>query len=260
MAKFLEFLKKNLKWFAVAAIIVLVVSNMVTCSRISGLKSENSRLENNVLAIGDTLKNYKDGKYMTAEMRAMQLKVKELSDSLRMEKGKTPITIVKYITSVRDSFIVETVVLHDTSYVDNVTGISDFGKIFSEEHSVFGKSSRSMRIETPYYVGCEDGMLHADGESTVTLEQDIWIENTVYSDKKGYTYMRVRTDYPGVVFNSGESIVVSDPKSDRSKRKSFGLGIGIQAGYGVAYPGRFCASPYIGIGIGLQWNPKFLQF
>ncbi len=254
------FIKKNLKWFAMAALFILVAVNANTCSRLKKQKDENLRLHNNIIAMNDTLKNYKDGIYNVAEMRALQLRVDELADSLKMERNKKPITIVKYITSVRDSFSAEVKILHDTLYIDNTLDISDVGTIFSTEHSTFGKSSRSIKIETPYYVNCNEGKLYADGESSVVMDQNIWVENVLYSDKKGYTYLKLKTDYPGINFNSGTAIVVSDPKDEMKKRKSFGFGIGLQAGYGIAYNNRFVMSPYIGIGIGLQWNPKFLQF
>lgn len=257
--KICGFVKKNLKWIAVAAVFALVAINMGMCSKIKSEKDENARLHNNILAMGDSLKNYKDGVYNAAEMRALQLRVGELADSLKLERGKKPITIVKYVASVRDSFIVSTVTVRDTEYIDNMK-FADAGVILSSENSVFGKSSRRVSIETPYYVNCDDGKLYADGESSVILEQNIWLDNTVYTDKAGYTYLRLKTDYPGMTFNSGTAIIVSDPKADRKKRKSFGLGIGIQAGYGVAFAGKPVMSPYIGVGIGLQWNPKFLQF
>lgn len=260
LSKIFEFIKYNFKWFVLAAFFVLIAINANTCSRLKKEKDENSRLENNLLALNDTLKNYKDGIYNLAEMRALQFRIDKLADSLKLEKNKKPITIVKYITSVKDSFQVETKIIHDTLYIDNTIPISDAGIILSTEHSLFNKSSRHIKIETPYYVNCDDGKLYANGESSVLLEQDIWIENVLYSDKKGYTYLRLKTDYPGVNFNSGTAIVVSDPKEEMKKRKNFGVGIGLQTGYGVTYNNRFVMSPYIGLGIGLQWNPKCLQF
>lgn len=258
--KILDFLSKNLKWILVFICAILLFTTTRTCSRLSAEKEENSILNNNLLALNDTLKNYKENGMNLAEMRALQLKVSELEDSLRLEKNKTPITIVKYITTVKDTFLVQTIVMHDTTYIDNTLNISDVGVIKSTEHSLFGKSSRRIDIETPYYVNCEDGKLYADGESTVMLEQDIWLENVLYKDKKGYTYLRLKTDYPGVSFNSGTAIVVSDPKSERKSRKQFGIGIGIQAGYGMTHSNGIKMSPYVGIGVGLQWNPRFLQF
>ena len=256
----LDFMTKNLKWILLFACVLLIITNFRTCSRLSDEKKENQRLENNILALNDTLKNYKEGVYNVAEMRALQLRIDELEDSLKLERGKTPITIIKYVASVNDTMSIPIVVVHDTTYVDNGINISDIGYIKSFEQSFFEKSSRKIDIETPYYVNCDDGMLYANGESSVILEQDIWLDNVLYKDKQGYTYIKLRTDYPGITFNSGSAILVSDPKTERKNQKQFGLGIGIQGGYGVTYTNGFKMAPYVGIGIGLQWNPRFLQF
>lgn len=260
LLKTIDFFTKNFKWILIAVIAVLLATNARTCSKLRSEQDENLRLNNNLLALNDTLKNYKDGKYNLAEMRALQLRVDELEDSLKLERGKTPITIIKYVTSVNDTFQAPVTIIHDTIYLDDNMNISDAGIIKSEEHSVFEKSSRNVIVETPYYVNCNDGLLYADGESTITIEQDIWLENVLYKDKKGYTYIRLKTDYPGVTFNSGTAILVSDPKTERKQRKQFGLGIGLHVGYGTTFNNGVKMAPYIGIGLGLQWNPRFLQF
>lgn len=258
--KVYNFLSKNFKWIVLLIIVILLFFVIRGCNKLKTEKEENFRLQNNILAQNDTLKNYKDGTYNIADMRALQLKVSELSDSLKLEKNKTPITIVKYVLSNTDTIYAHTSVKHDTIWIYNTLNISDFGTIISSEKAEFGNSSRSISIETPYYVNCNDGLLYANGESVILLNQDIWVENILYKDKKGYTYMQLKTDYPGIMFNSGTAILVSDSKTEKKKNKQFGLGIGIQAGYGTMYNNSFKLSPYIGIGIGLQWNPRFLQF
>lgn len=258
--KIIDFFSKNLKWILMAIIAILIFTTARSCSKYKSEKEENLHLENNLLALNDTLKNYKDGVYNLAEMRALQLRIDELADSLKLERNKKPVTIIKYITAVNDTFQVPVTIIHDTLWFDDDINISDAGIIYSHEHTLFEKSSREIDIRTPYYVNCDDGLLYADGESEVILNQNIWLENVLYKDKKGYTYIRLKTDYPGVTFNSGTAILVSDPKTDRKNQKQFGLGIGLQLGYGATYNNGFKMSPYIGIGIGLQWNPRFLQF
>ena len=258
--KVYNFLSKNIKWIALIIIAVLLFFVIRGCNKLKTEKEENFRLQNNILAQNDTLKNHKDGIYNIAEMRVLQLKVNELTDSLKLERGKTPITIVKYVVSNMDTIYAHTSIKHDTIWIYNTLNISDFGTIISSEKAEFGNSSRSISIETPYYVNCNDGLLYANGESVVMLNQDIWIENILYKDKKGYTYMQLKTDYPGITFNSGTSILVSNPKEEKKNNKQFGLGIGIQAGYGIMYNNGFKKAPYIGVGVGLQWNPRFLQF
>lgn len=261
ITKFFDFVSKNFKWIIMFACVVFALTNCITCSKLRSEQDENIRLNNNLLALNDTLRNYKDKDgHNCAEMRAMQLMIDELADSLKIERGKEPITIIRYIASIDDTIKVETVIVHDTAYIDEYPGFSDKGVIRSHEHSFFEKSSREMEIETQYYISCSDGTLHTDGESIVIMSQDIWLENVLYRDKNGYTYARLKTDYPGVTFNSGQAMLVMDPKQERKNRKQFGLGIGIHAGYGTTYNDGFKMSPYIGIGIGLQWNPRFLQF
>lgn len=257
--KIFDFVFVYLKWILLFICVLMVLVNCRTCSRLNDEKIENTILRNNILAMNDTLSNYKDKNGNNcAEMRAMCLRIDELADSLKLERGKTPITIIKYTANVSDSFNVNTIVIHDTAYINNI--ISDTGYIESHEFAAFGRSSRSMDIKTPYRVNREDGLLYADSESCVTIEQNIWLESVLYKDKNEYTYIRLKTDYPGVTFNSGQTILVMDAKSERKMRKQFGLGIGIHAGCGMVYDNGFKQVPYIGIGIGLQWNPRFLQF
>ena len=259
--KIFSFIKDHIWWLVALAIFALIAVNACTCSRLNSEKEENQRLNNNMLAMNDTLKNYKSGKYQVAEMRALQLKIKELADSLKLERNKKPVTIIKYIAKVSDTIVIPIEIIHDTLYISDGVNVSDAGIIYSYEHSAFGNSYRTIFIETPYYVNCDDGKVYADGESVVHLEQNIWFDNVLYRDKKGYTYARLKTDYPGINFNSGTAILVSDPKTEKANRKNFGLGLGIQVGYGATIQKETIRmSPYVGLGVGLQWNPKFLQF
>lgn len=241
---------------AVAVILALLLFRQ--CSKTREYKDENKRLENNLLAVNDTLKNYKDGKYNLAEMRAMQLRIDELADSLKMERGKKPVTIIKYVAGISDTVTLPAVVIHDTTYIDNTW--SDRGLIAAKESSVFGNSSREIEMSVPYKVNCNTGLLESDGDAEVTISQDIWVESVLYTDKQGYTYIRLKTDYPSCTFNNGAGILVSDKSYDYKKRKQFGVGIGLQVGYGATLSKPVRMSPYIGLGVSLNWNPRFLQF
>lgn len=254
------FIGRNLKWVLAVAVLVLVMCLVRSCNLNDWYKKENQRLENNALAYGDTLKNYKDrdGKN-AATMRALQLRADELADSLRLEKGKTPVTIINYVTSIDDTVYLVSDVIHDTAYINGL--LVDRGVVVSDRTDWFGKSRRHVNVRTPYRV-VEGSLLTVTDSTVVLLEQDIWLESALYKDKKGYTYIQLKTDYPSVLFNNGTGILVDNGKKyEYSARKSFGLGIGFQVGYGMCFPdGRVRMSPYVGIGVGLQWNPKFLQF
>ena len=229
------------------------------CNKSNTYKDEINRLENNILAVNDTLKNYKDGKYNAAEMRAMQLKIEELADSLKLERGKTPVTIIKYVSVVSDSMSMPVTVIHDTMYIEKAW--SDMGWLTANDNSQFGNSSRNIYVRIPYKVNCETGILESNGNANIELDQNIWVESTLYRDKKGYTYIRLKTDYPSCTFNNGAAILVSDKKTDYKSRKQFGVGIGFQVGYGASfYNSSVRLSPYVGVGLSLNWNPRFLQF
>lgn len=259
LSKAFDFVKKNFKWLLLAAVLVLSVLLFRQCDSVRSLKDEKARLENNLVAMNDTLKNYKKDGYSVAEMRALRLKVEELTDSLKMEKGKTPITIINYNTNISDTVYTPSIVIRDT-FIKSPLYL-DYGYITAEKCENFGKSSRDITVTIPYFVDKENGTI-GSGESEITLNQDIWFETALYKNKKGETYIILKTDYPSATFNNGLGINVENGKSyDYSVRKQFALGIGLHVGYGVAFPnGRVCASPYVGVGLGLQWNPKFLQF
>lgn len=254
-------MEKRNKIVSIIMVVVTVILALLLfrqCSKTKEYKEENRRLENNLLAVNDTLKNYKDGKYNLAEMRAMQLRIDELTDSLKMERGKKPVTIIKYVAGISDTVTLPAVVIHDTTYIDNTW--SDKGMIAAKESSVFGNSSREVEMNVPYKVNCNTGLLESDGDAEVTISQDIWVESVLYTDKQGYTYIRLKTDYPSCTFNKGAGILVSDKSYDYKKRKQFGVGIGLQVGYGATLSKPVRMSPYIGLGVSLNWNPRFLQF
>lgn len=253
-----NFINKYGKWVVILAVAVLAAITIKQCDSINKYKSEKARLENNLLAVNDTLKNHKEGKYNIAEMRAMQLRIDELADSLKLERGKSPITIIKYVASLSDSISLPVTVLHDTVYIDKAW--SDMGFLDASEITEFGNSNRSIYVRIPYKVNCETGILESNGNADVDLSQNIWVESMLYRDKKGYTYIKLKTDYPACTFNNGAGILVADKSYDYKNRKQFGLGIGLQVGYGAALSRPVKLTPYVGVGVSLNWNPRFLQF
>lgn len=253
------FIARNIKWFLLAAVLVMSVLLFRQCDNARKLKDEKARLENNLLAMNDTLENYRKDGYNVAEMRALRLKVEELTDSLKLERGKTPITIINYNTTISDTLYMPGIVVRDTVFEYPL--YLDKGVVTAERCDDFGKSRRDVFVKVPYRVNKEKGTLESD-ECEVAINQDIWLESCLYKNKKGETFIRIKTDYPTATFNNGLGISVENGEDyDYKARKQFSLGIGVQAGYGVAFPdGRVTMSPYIGIGIGFQWSPRFLQF
>lgn len=257
--KVFSFLGKNIKFILVVVVLMLTMFLVKQCNNHQREKSERERLENNIAALNDTLKNYKKNGINYAEMRALRLRVNELSDSLKLEKGKTPITIINYNTSINDTVYLTSKPIHDTVFLNSI--YIDRGVVVAEKNETFGKSNRYINVKTPYTINKNTGVLLTD-TSTVVIKQNIWVESTLYKDKKNNTYIRLKTDNPNVLFNNGLGILVENVKENNYlERKNFGVGIGFHAGYGVVFPnGNVKVSPYIGIGLGLQWNPRFLQF
>jgi len=239
--------------------LVLSILLFKQCDNASKYKKETFRLENNILAMNDTLKNYKDKNGLNAAtMRALQLRMNELADSLKLEKGKEPITILQYVAGMHDTIWASVKVVHDTMYIEEIW--SDSGILTISDTTVFGKSSRYLNVSIPYGVNCETGKLQTEGDAIIDLNQDVWIDSYIYKDKKGYTWMDLKSDYP-IYFHNGTAIAISNPKNEYKNRKQFGLGLGLQVGYGVSFPDKSVKmSPYIGLGISLNWNPRFLQF
>lgn len=254
-----NFFKKNIKWILLAICLVLSILLFKQCDNTAKYKKETFRLENNILAMNDTLKNYKDKNGLnTATMRALQLRMNELADSLKLEKGKEPITILQYVAGMHDTIWASVKVVHDTMYIEEIW--SDSGILTISDTTVFGKSSRYLNVSIPYGVNCETGKLQTEGDAIIDLNQDVWIDSYTYKDKKGYTWMDLKSDYP-IYFHNGTAISISNPKDEYKNRKQFGLGLGLQVGYGISFPDESVKmSPYIGLGISLNWNPRFLQF
>ena len=250
----------HLSFLLLVATVVLAMLLARQCERAKLYKDEKARLENNIAAMNDTLMNYKKNGYNYAQMLALQLKLNELADSLQLGNGNTPVTIMQYITSIKDTVYLAGEVVHDTVYSPMFA--SDKGIIMGERSDRFGKSSRNMSVFTPYYVSAADGKVYAYDSIEVILSQNIWLESTLYKGKDKKTYMQVRSDYPSTAFNSGNGILVDNgPEYELQARKRFGVGIGLQAGYGIGFNmGKPVLTPYIGVGIGLQYTPRRFQF
>ena len=253
-----DFLKDN--WLTILILVAGIVLAILlgrSCSKQRELNDEISRYENNIKALNDTLKNYKDGTYQCAEMRALQLRVDELEDSLKLERGKEPITIVRYITVVADTVYADGEIIHDTTLIYG--SVCDAGSLTLHSENTFGKSSRVLDATIPYKIDTLCNMETDEGK--FTINQNIWLDATVYYDKNGESFLRLKTDYPGITFNSGTAIAIADRPSE--KKRHFGVCIGPAVGYGavISNNGKLVSgAPYIGIGASIGWCPDKLKF
>ena len=223
------------------------------------MNNELSRQENNIVAITEELNNYKDelGR-ANAEKHAYQLTQKELRDSIGLLKKKNQ-EYVSYINThlkVTDTLKVETVI------VKEVDAQVEGGYIRFAKSDVFGKSSRSFSVNIPYNVN-ENKLF--TGDATFALNQDIFVEGWLERNTKTKeTYIHLRSDYPGLTFNSGLGIVAEPSASyDRSMRKNNGLGIAIGPNFSFSYDfvnQKFIPTIGVGITIGYTYTPRILQW
>jgi len=249
--KVLELVLQNTKIILCAIIMFLFMLLLRQCNLAKTVKEEVTRITNNQLALNDTLVQYIDKNgILNGEIRGLHLKLDELDDTLRYEKNKPPITIIDYVTEIRDSIIfipsIDTVIMQqDGTFLQNISFL---------DSSKFKRSSRVISFMIP--VWSKDSILRT-GETKLNLSQDIWLEASISKDlKTKEVFVHLKTDYPGVTFNDAQGILVRNDKQLKkfsySQRKQFGLGIQV----GVGYSDRI--RPYIGIG--LHYSPKFLQW
>ena len=259
MEKFLEILKKYKDFIYISIIIIFGFIFSGQCSRIDNLNHEIDKQENNRIALTEQIVNYKDelGR-ANAEKHAYQLTQEELIDSIRFlkQKNKEYLYYINTNMNIKDTVTIETVIVREVE--TQVEG----GSIKLVKSDVFGKSSRSFSVNIPYNVN-ENKLF--TGDATFALDQNIFVEGWLERNRKTKeTYIHLRSDYPGLVFNSGLGIV-SEPskKYDRSMRKSNGIGLAIGPNFSLSYDfinQRFVPTVGLGITIGYTYTPKLFQW
>ena len=258
LKKIFDFIVKVKDFILIGIVVILVFIGAQQCNKAHRAEDEIKRLENNELALNDTIKCYTDiNGNLVAEKRALQLSQDELMTEVDLLKRKNR-EYIAYINSnmgITDTVRVPVVVeVHDT--VNNYSGT-----IRSAKEDTFGKSYRKIGVEIPFSI---DDNLNV-GDAEFTLDQNIFVEGALERDTKtGETYMMIRTDYPGVSFNSGMGVAVTGSKEyDRSMRKSQGIGICIGPSVGLGYDMiNKNMSPTVGISITVGWTytPKAFQW
>ena len=246
---------KNTRMFLLGGIGVLLFLLLRQCNETEEAKGEVTRFQNNLVAANDTILNYVNEKgEAVGEIKGLSLSLEELRDSLEYEKGRPPITIVKYKTIIEEKIIEVAVVTKDTIIKQ---GSNNFNSILSfNSDSNWTKSSRTINVDLPYSL--TDSLTF--GSATIGLKQNIWLDATLSQDVKSKAiFIKLTSDYPGTTFNSTKGIMI-DRKSKEFKslqmqnRKPFGFGLNM----GIGLTGTGDITPYLGIGV--SWNPKLLQW
>jgi hypothetical protein len=246
---------KNTRMFLVGGMAVLVMLLLRQCNQTEAAKGEVTRFQNNLIAANDTIRNYVNmNGESVGEIKGLSLSLEELQDSLEYEKGRPPVTIIKYRTIIKESLVNVPVITKDTV---TIQGNTRFKSILSfTADSNWSKSSRSIDVNLPYSFA--DSLNF--GTATIRLKQNIWLGATLSQDvTTKEIFIKLSSDYPGTIFNSAEGIMINRKSKEFKSlqiqnRKQFGIGLNI----GIGVTGTGGLTPYIGFG--LSYNPKLLQW
>lgn len=251
-------------------ILLVVLVALITLFLISQCNSKNELerdieiLTNNTYALTDSLLHYRDElNNVVAEKHALQLSQEEMGKTIGELKKKNT-EYIAYINAnigVRDTVLIEKVVFKDV-VVDSIAQI-ETGTIHFEKDDMFNKSSRYISANIPYKSSYPSNLSIGDAE--FILNQNIYVEGTITrNNKTNETMFYLKTDYPGVTFNSGNGIVATNGKQyDKEMRKQNGIGLAIGPSLGIYYdiPTR-SLKPAVGVSIviGYTFTPKAFQW
>ena len=264
LSKALDFIVKikDIIWFVI--VIIISIFLMSQCKSKNNLEREVDILTNNTYALSDSIRNYKDELgNMVAEKHALQLSQDEMEKTIGELKKKNT-EYVSYINTnigLKDTIYVEKVVYKDV-VIDTISN-TESGTIHLEKNDQFNKSKRYISANIPYTVNYPSNLTVGNAEFVV--DQNIFVEGVITRDNKTKeTMLYLKSDYPGVTFNSGNAIVATNGKQyDRDARKRHGIGISIgpSFGYYYFYPTQ-SFKPAVGfsITIGYTFTPKAFQW
>ena len=228
------------------------------------MEGEVNRLTNNSYALTDSLRHYHDELgNVVAEKHALQLTQDEMEKTIGELKKKNSeyIAHINASLNLKDTVYVEKVVYKDV-IVDTLSG-TESGTIRLEKNDVFGKSKRIISANVPYTASINSNL--TIGNAAFMLEQDIYVEGTITrNNKTKETMLCLKSDYPGLTFNSGNGIVASNGKQyDLEMRKRHGIGLAIGPSVGIYYDkpsNSFKPAFGVSLTVGYTFTPKRLQW
>lgn len=264
LSKALDFIIKIKDILWVVLILIVSFTLISQCKSNNELEKEVDILTNNIYSLTDSLNQYQDELgNIIAEKHALQLTQKEMEQTIGKLKQKNTeyISHINTIMSLKDTFYVEKVVYKDV--VIDTTAKTETGIIHLEKNDVFNKSKRYISADVPYRVSYPSNL--DIGDATFNIEQNIFVEGTITrNNKTKETMFYLKTDYPGVIFNSGNAIIaISGKKYDREMRKRNGIGLAIGPSLGFYYDNpSHSLKPSFGISItiGYTYTPKIFQW
>jgi hypothetical protein len=228
------------------------------------LEKEVDTLTNNTYALTDSLHYYQDELgNANAEKHALQLTQEQMEQTIGELKKKNTeyIAYIKTNISMKDTVYIENVVYKDV-VVDTTKKIEE-GIIHLEKTETFKNSQRYLSANIPYTATYPSNL--DIKEATFILSQDLFVEATITrNNKTNETMFYLKSDYPGVIFNSGNAIVATNGKQyDVEMRKRNGIGLAVGPSIGVYYDvSSHSFKPAVGLTltIGYTYTLKRLQW
>ena len=263
LSKALDFIIKIKDILWVVLVLIVSFSLISQCKSNNELEREVDILTNNTYALTDSLHQYQDELgNVIAEKHALQLTQEEMERTLGELKKKN-MEYVAYIDAninLKDTVYVETVI---KEVVVDTTKKIETGTIHLEKTDKFKKSQRFISANIPYTATYPSNL--SIEEATITMAQDLYVEGTIVrNNKTKETMFYLKSDYPGVIFNSGKGIVATNGKQyDREMRRRNGIGLAIGPSLGVYYDNPSNSlKPAFGLSltIGYTYTPKILQW
>lgn len=264
LTKTLDFIVKikDMLWVAVVVIISLFL--MSQCKSNNELEREVDVLTNNTYALTDSLHHYHDELgNIVAEKHALQLTQEQMENTIGelRKKNSEYIAHINTIVGLRDTVYIERVVYKDV-VIDTLNKV-ETGTIHLERNDMFNKSSRYIAANIPYTVTYPSNLVI--NEASFTVNQDIYVEGTITrNNKTKETMFYLKSDYPGLTFNSGNAIVATNGRQyDREMRRRNGIGLAVGPSVGVFYDSPTQSlKPAFGLTltIGYTFTPKAFQW
>lgn len=275
--KVFNFIKdpKNTRMIIFGAFIILLLLFLRQCNATKKAKAdaelqkqETQRIVNNYEAAMDTIRQSKfDKDTWRAEKSGYELTLDELKGKyadllgdFEVEKNKPPKVVIKTV------YVIKEVIREVPVYVE-IDALGNTSLVFSDSARHNVNNYRYLSGKIPYKIVMDpvDSTYNVvPGFGTFDLTLGMNLNLGLFQDKKTRKIsILADTDYPGVTFTNIEGAsIMDDPKNKkilRSMRKTWGLGVNL--GYGLLVntgSGSISTGPYLGVG--LSYNPKFLQW
>lgn len=264
LSKTLDFIIKIKDIIWVAIVVIISIFLMTQCKSNNELEREVDILTNNTYALTDSLTHYHDKLgNVIAEKHALQLTQEQMEETIGELKKKNMeyITYINANMNIKDTVYVEKVVFKDV--IVDTTRMVETGTILLDRNDIFNKSRRYISASIPYEVSYPSNL--SIGDASFTIDQDIYVEGTITrNNKTKETTLYLKSDYPGLTFNSGNGIVAINGKQyDLEMRRKHGIGVAIGPSFGAFYENSSKSiKPAFGLSItiGYTYTPRRLQW